>query len=193
MTDYAARLQVDTQALSLGSVPICPAKVEPNQFALVALDYQRKNLFQTATKLTHPQVIAEMAARVADEKSATNFLVLVDVDQKMVGVFTRLSNQEPWELTRLMRCSVGAPDSPTPKGTYTVKNRGDSFVNSFGTCYYYVQFEGDYCFHSTPVNSQGEADNRMGCEVSHGCVRLLQIDAKWVFDHVLDQTKVIIY
>lgn len=139
------------------------------------------------------QTMAAMNARAQDESSDTNYLVLVDVDHKYVGVFTRNTSKSDWVLTRYLQCSVGAPHSPTPRARFTIHDRGESFVNSFGTCYYYVQFNGDYLFHSTPVDSNGVADDRMGCEVSHGCVRLLRPQAKWFYDHIPEHTAVLLY
>jgi hypothetical protein len=81
--------------------------------------------------------------------------------------------------------SSGAPQYPTPTGTFHVYSRGTSQVISGcvdGDCYYYegvrwVQwFYRDYGFHTAYWH------NDFGTPVSHGCVNLREEDAKAVYD-----------
>ena len=59
---------------------------------------------------------------------------------------------------------------------------------------YWVQFYGDYLFHSVPYNKdQSEVvDYTLGVPASHGCIRLKTEDAKWIYDNIESGTKVII-
>lgn len=93
-------------------------------------------------------------------------------------------------------CSSGEDGSETPTGTFSVSNRGISFYNSnLGEgAYYWTSFYGDYLFHSIPFNQdyeikQNEAE-KLGTPASHGCIRLSMDDAKWIYDHIKDGTKV---
>lgn len=103
------------------------------------------------------------------------------------------------KLIRWMIASGGKPETPTPPGTYQLYTRGHSFWSAkFGEgAYFYVQFMGDYLFHSVPFDESGvvkEAEHqKLGKPASHGCVRLSLADAKWFYDNVPDGTIVVIY
>lgn len=103
------------------------------------------------------------------------------------------------KLIRRMIASGGKPESPTPPGTYQLYTRGHSFWSAkFGEgAYFYVQFMGDYLFHSVPFDESGavkeEEHQKLGKPASHGCVRLSLADAKWFYDNVPDGTLVVIY
>ena len=96
-----------------------------------------------------------------------------------------------------MICSTGVNDC-TPHGTYRVTARGYSFYNrSEGMgARYYVQFFGDYLFHSVPIDARGNympaEGEKLGRPASHGCVRLTISDAKWLFDNIPNGTPVTI-
>jgi len=95
-------------------------------------------------------------------------------------------------------CSSGESGNETPSGTFTVSGRGESFYNSnIGEgAYYWTRFYGNYLFHSIPFdkNYQIEQDEaaKLGTPASHGCIRLSIDDAKWIYDHIPEGTKVII-
>lgn len=96
-----------------------------------------------------------------------------------------------------MRCTSGASNTPTVKGSFTIKSRGLSFGEDKGySCWYWTQFYGDYLFH-TVLYSKGSKtniiDGRLGINASHGCVRLSMDDAKWIYDNIPSGTKVYIY
>ena len=57
-----------------------------------------------------------------------------------------------------------------------------------------MQFLGDYLFHSLPYdeNQNQILDYTLGTPSSHGCIRLNTEDAKWIYDTIDDDTKVII-
>lgn len=95
-------------------------------------------------------------------------------------------------------CSSGQAGSETPTGTFSVSGRGISFYNSeLGEgAYYWTSFYGDYLFHSIPFDHYYEIEQneaaKLGTPASHGCIRLSIDDAKWIYDHIQDGTKVII-
>ena len=95
-------------------------------------------------------------------------------------------------------CSSGQAGSGTPTGTFSVSSRGISFYNSeLGEgAYYWTSFYGDYLFHSIPFDQNYEIKQneaaKLGTPASHGCIRLSIDDAKWIYDHISDGTKVII-
>jgi uncharacterized protein YraI len=95
-------------------------------------------------------------------------------------------------------CSSGQAGSETPTGTFSVSGRGISFYNSgLGEgAYYWTSFYGNYLFHSIPFDQHYEIEQneaaKLGTPASHGCIRLSIDDAKWIYDHIPDGTKVVV-
>ena len=134
-----------------------------------------------------------MIARAQGSASATDTRVLVDTTDHWVGVFR--GSQGDWRLDRRMRCSTGAPRTPTVIGNFTVGIRGYSFSGSNYTCYHYTQFYKDYLFHSIKyhIGTFRVLDGRIGYSISAGCVRLEIDNAKWIHDTVPTGSKVVTY
>lgn len=90
----------------------------------------------------------------------------------------------------------------TPTGTYHIQaERGLSFFNakSGEGARYWISWKnhGEYLFHSVPINRQGryivnEAQGLGKTANSHGCIRLSVPDAKWMYQNIKQETKVVI-
>lgn len=100
---------------------------------------------------------------------------------------------------RIMPCSGGAPETPTLLGTYFLKDRGTMFYArkiSEGANNW-IRINGNYLFHGLPRDKDWviskEAEEKMGYPASHGCIRLREIDAKWLYDTIPENTMVIIH
>lgn len=99
-----------------------------------------------------------------------------------------------------MKAATGEKKSPTPKGTFEIQNRGDSFYNeeSKEGANYWTSFKdwGVYLFHSVPTDKNGKyvesEAHKLGTRSSHGCVRLTIPDAKWINTSVPDGMKVVV-
>lgn len=126
--------------------------------------------------------------------SNTSKLIYVNLNDQVTYVYTGKENN--WTLDKSFDCSTGIDDEPTPKGIFNVTGRGDWFFSKEfeqgGK--YWVQFWGDYLFHSVPYDeTQSQVlDTTLGTPASHGCIRLATEDAKWLYDNIADDTKVII-
>ena len=103
------------------------------------------------------------------------------------------------EVIREMPCSGGTPETPTILGTYYLQDRGSKFFArkiSEGANNW-VRIHGNYLFHGLPRNENWvisqEAQDKMGSPASHGCIRLRESDAQWFYDHVPQNTMVIIH
>lgn len=98
-----------------------------------------------------------------------------------------------------MYCSSGIHNS-TPKGTFTICNRGNNFYNNNLNegANYWTSFTNDnvYLFHSVPTMSDGnyniKESQKLGKPASHGCIRLSVPDAEWINDNIPNGTKVVI-
>ena len=125
--------------------------------------------------------------------SGTNYLILVDTTACKTAVFYRNGNS--WEYLYFWPCAPGTPDTPTVKGVFSVTSLKMPGFYSFGSYQYYAtQFYGDFLFHSTTFNTDGSVqDDRLGMQLSHGCVRLSLENAKWIYDNIPAGTTVYIY
>ena len=135
---------------------------------------------------------AAMISKAQSYSSSTGYLILVDSTTNKTAIFT--GSKGSWSISKYWDCCTGASSSPTPKGTYTIGSRGYSFGSGY-TCYYWTQFYGSYLFHSILYN-QGTLtvqDGTMGANVSHGCVRLLIENAKYIYDTIPKGTTVVSY
>ena len=135
---------------------------------------------------------AAMVSKAQSYSSSTGYLILVDSTTNKTAIFT--GSKGSWSIAKYWDCCTGASSTPTVKGTFTIGSRGYSFGDGF-TCYYWTQFYGNYLFHSI-LYRQGTHtvyDGTMGANVSHGCVRLLIDNAKWIYDTIPKGTTVVSY
>lgn len=151
-----------------------------------------QNSASTSSKLL--QSITSSNINTLNVESLTPYLIYVNLSEQMTYVYKGTMNK--WDTVKSFTCSTGIDDEETPTGVFDVRERGDWF---FSDKYqqggkYWVQFYGDYLFHSVPYNEdQSEVvDNTLGTPASHGCIRLKVNDAKWIYDNIEAGTKVII-
>lgn len=126
--------------------------------------------------------------------SLTNHFVYLNLAEQKTYVYEGSSDN--WNLIKTFESSTGLEGKETPKGIFDVTDRGEWFYaeefEQGGK--YWVQFMGDYLFHSVPYNRDQSVvlDETLGKPASHGCVRLSVEDAKWLYDNIEDNTKIII-
>lgn len=105
------------------------------------------------------------------------------------------------KIVKTMLASAGkpGPDTETPRGYFTVKDRGVWFFSErFGQgAFYWVRIKDNYLFHSMPrdrdKNIIEEEYEKLGIPASHGCVRLKDEDAKWFYENIPEGTLVVIH
>ena len=148
----------------------------------------------TSTSSQLLQSITSSNINTLNVESLTPYLIYVNLSEQMTYVYKGTMNK--WDTVKTFTCSTGIDDEETPTGVFDVRERGDWF---FSDKYqqggkYWVQFYGNYLFHSVPYNEdQSEVvDNTLGTPASHGCIRLKTNDAKWIYDNIEAGTKVII-
>lgn len=130
-----------------------------------------------------------------DITSNTNHLVFVNISEQKTYIYEGSKNK--WNLEKEFPCSTGIEGEETPVGVFSVQTRAPWFFSpQYGQGgKYYVQFMGNYLFHSVPFAEDKETivDDTLGKPASHGCIRLAVDDSKWLYDNVTDGSKVIIY
>ncbi|WP_129599729.1 L,D-transpeptidase family protein [Anaerophilus nitritogenes] len=127
-----------------------------------------------------------------DFSSKTNHYIWVDTNKNITYIFER--QNENWNLIKTMPCTTGKSSNPTVKGIFEICGRGPWLTSYNGKvkAKYKVRFFKDYYFHSILFDANGKniVDSRLGKSLSHGCVRLSLDDAKWMYDHIKDDTTV---
>ena len=173
---------------------------------------------QTATQLADITATKAMATPKPTTKPAAtptvtpcevikgNYVLVVYKGSQTVVVYEadRNDNYDPYVAYRKMICSTGATSDLTPNGTFKIyaKYIYRALIDAYGQ--YCTRFNGGILFHSVPIATsartieQGRSMidmneyNKLGSPASHGCVRMLVCDAKWIYDHCKMNTKVIV-
>ena len=162
-------------------------------------DYSQKNIdkaiARTAPVMEYYKKLNEDTINQFDITSNTNYLVFVNIAEQKTYVYEGSKND--WTLAKTFTCSTGIEGKETPVGVFTVQNRAPWFFSpKYGQGgKYYVQFMGNYLFHSIPFYSDKTtiSDPTLGVPASHGCIRLAVEDSKWLYDNVQNGSKIIIY
>ena len=162
-------------------------------------DYRQKNIdkatARTAPVMEYYKKLNEDTINQFDITSNTNYLVFVNIAEQKTYVYEGSKND--WTLDKTFTCSTGIEGKETPVGVFTVQNRAPWFFSpKYGQGgKYYVQFMGNYLFHSIPFDSDKTtiSDPTLGVPASHGCIRLSVEDSKWLYDNVQNGSKIIIY
>ncbi|MGU8120922.1 L,D-transpeptidase [Clostridium perfringens] len=162
-------------------------------------DYSQKNIdkatARTAPVMEYYKKLNEDTINQFDITSNTNYLVFVNIAEQKTYVYEGSKND--WTLDKTFTCSTGIEGKETPVGVFTVQNRAPWFFSpKYGQGgKYYVQFMGNYLFHSIPFDSDKTtiSDPTLGVPASHGCIRLSVEDSKLLYDNVQNGSKIIIY
>lgn len=134
----------------------------------------------------------DMFQKAQQYSSATGYLLLVDRNWNRVAIYN--GSYQDWYPVKEWRCTTGAAGTRTPTGSYKIGSRGYVFGNGF-SCYYWTQFNGEVLFHSVLYypGTRNVMDGRLGINASHGCVRLDINNAKWIYDNVPKNSRVIVF
>lgn len=128
-----------------------------------------------------------------EDGSKNPYRVTVNRRTNTVTVYTYDDSGNYTVPVRAMVCSCGEmnEENITIAGVFEVyfKNRWHAL---FGDVYgqYVTGFSGDYLFHSVPYTKtsenslKGEEFNKLSTNASQGCVRMMIVDTKWVYDNL---------
>jgi lipoprotein-anchoring transpeptidase ErfK/SrfK len=124
--------------------------------------------------------------------SSSPYLIWVDTKNFKTNIFKGSKNK--WTLINSYLCTIGKPWSPTIKGIFYAGVKGFSFGENRGfRCFYYTQIKDNYLFHSIVYYLDGTIkDDRLGMQLTDGCVRLATKDAKWIYDNIPTGTTIFI-
>ena len=123
------------------------------------------------------------------------YRIEVDRTRCVVTVYAKDQNGQYRIPVKAMTCSVGLPNTPTPRSSYEYPFRtiekmrwGTLMGPSYGQ--YCTRVVAGILFHSvagsntTSYNLSAGNYNMLGYPASHGCIRLCVRDAKWIYDNI---------
>jgi lipoprotein-anchoring transpeptidase ErfK/SrfK len=169
----------------------------------------------TQTKTSPKQNVASNQPQNDHKAKPVNWLLPTGGDYPEIGandsIWIKVSKEKQKvyimngnNVVYTMVCSTGldtSPDTSTPEGTFYIqKERGLNFYNGSEQegAKYWVSWKnhGEFLFHSVATDKQGNVIQsealKLGQKASHGCVRLAVPDAKWIYDNIKYNTKVVI-
>lgn len=129
---------------------------------------------------------------INDYQSNTEYLIWINRWTIKLTVFH--GSRRQWTVDKTFPCAIGRNSSPTIEGERTVSNK-QLLVETEEFYYHHVTFFGGaYAMHSRLYHYDGTFyDDTMSAVVSHGCVRLEDENAIYIYDTVPIKTKVVIY
>ena len=116
-----------------------------------------------------------------------------------LGGVQRVFIHEDGAIRHTFPCSGGTEETPSLTGCYFLQDRGESFYSPRWQegALYWIRIRGQFLFHSLPRRQDGtlieEEAAKLGQPASHGCIRLQDEDAKWLYDSIPDGTLVILH
>ena len=148
--------------------------------------------------------IVEMDKKASQYDSPTDYLILVDKKNHILGVYC--ADGSGWKNVFHSICTLGAPETPTPSGSFLLGSydglpfRWKFFETDENQirCWWATRFApGGYLIHSVLYEPSSPAeqiiDGRLGVDASYGCVRLEIEKAKWIYDNVPENSRCVIY
>ncbi len=143
----------------------------------------------------HSTARVDMLLRANDYSSPSKYIILVNRTTHTTGVYEGAKGR--WKEVMYVTVSDGAPRTPTVEGTFKVGIKMRYFDSEGHRLFYATQFYYDYLFHSISYYQDPEPlrirDGRLGVPISHGCVRMVLEDAKWIYDNIPSGTTVVVY
>ena len=127
---------------------------------------------------------------------------MVDVANQITRAYTYDENGQYTVLVREMICSTGTSKYPTPCGTTIMpkKRARWGYFPTWGShAQYLTRIDSANAFHSVLYTEPDEMTlsvksfEALGTPASHGCVRLLVSDAKWIYDNCKEGTIITVY
>lgn len=145
---------------------------------------------------------ANAAPRPSPTPAPAKYTLMVDVANQITRAYTYDEHGEYTVLVREMICSTGTSRNPTPLGTTLMpkkRARWGYFPTWDSHAQYLTRIDAANAFHSVLYTAPDESTlstksfDMLGQPASHGCVRLLVSDAKWIYDNCKEGTIITVY
>lgn len=136
---------------------------------------------------------AKATPRPTPEPTPVPYAVTVDVNNQVVTVYGLDENGQHTQIIRQMIASTGKKGTPSDVGDWVLDGRTArwAYFPTWGShAQYWTRINRSIAFHSVIYNKVDTmalsvgSYNALGSRASHGCIRLLVSDAKWVYENV---------
>ncbi len=121
------------------------------------------------------------------------YAITVDVRNQVTTVYGRDEKGEYTVPVRQMICSTGMKSTPSDVGEWKLDGRRArwAYFGKWGShAQYWTRINSNIAFHSVIYNSvdymalSTKSYNMLGSRASHGCIRLLVSEAKWMYENI---------
>ncbi len=122
------------------------------------------------------------------------FKIVIDKGNCVMTVYDR----EDDSIVRQMLCTIGEPETPSPRGTFKMgkhRVRFGRFVDFDCCAQYWTEITRNVYIHSILYREKSaktlirQSYRELGKAASHGCIRLTVPDAKWIYENIAPGTK----
>jgi len=138
-------------------------------------------------------VDASATPRPTPEPTPVPYAITVDVKNQVTTVYG-LDDKGGYTIpVRRMVCSTGTVSTPSDVGEWTLSGRRARwcYFSLYGShAQYWTKINDNIAFHSVIYNEVDydamsvKSYNMLGSRASHGCIRLLVEDSKWIYDNI---------
>ena len=144
-------------------------------------------------------VDAQSTPRPTPMPTLPPYYVVVDVKNQVTKVYGIDQNGEYTIPVRQMVCSTGMVGTDSDLGDFVTNGRRAqwAYFSLYGShARYWTRINDSIAFHSVIYNQVDnmalsvKSYNRLGSRASHGCIRLLVSDAKWIYENIREGTTI---
>ena len=137
----------------------------------------------------------ETFVNVSGFSSTTPYLIWVNTLHQKVNIF--MGEKNSWKLYKTCTCATGANKTPTPLGIYKYCARETAWIKPEYQVrpILYIDIGRGLAFHSRLYSPDGSVltDGTMGRPASHGCIRMMDDDIRWMELYMTFGTTVVVY
>ncbi len=144
---------------------------------------------------------ASATPRPTPESTPIPYALTVDVKNQVVIAYALDDAGEHTVPVRYMVCSSGTASTPSDVGVFELDGTKArwAFFSLYGSyAQYWTRINENIAFHSVIYNEvdlnalNRKSYNMLGSRASHGCIRLLNHDAQWIYENIGKGTQVTI-
>lgn len=156
------------------------------------------------TETSNPEGTLPTATQgvLTDASYTMPYAIKVDRTNQVITIFSASEPGVYNVIEKQFICSTGTSKDPTPAGVYTLPDTDRKAWRYFKTYDTYVRYavhiEGNYFFHSLlysepDLSTRSKTSYRnLGKPASHGCIRMMDEDVKWMAENCMAGTKVFV-
>lgn len=203
-TESLGITEIDLEGDAAEQVRIPSADFKADYDATMSMsdrEYSEFAALAPTTQMSFAELVGDNGIYTLPEgfRTEDTYKIVVDLHYQVVMVYTRDDEGNYTVPVRYMLCTTGADSTPTPVGTYKMKNYRVRFAlfnntNVYGQ--YWSLITGRIYFHSILYSSTDASTyttsswKNLGHNISHGCVRLSVPDARWIWYNAAPGTTV---